>query len=204
VETLMAESRATPEREAMSASAAHRRGRRTLLLLAVVVIAPVIASYTAYYFFPRESRINYGTLLPTLPAPAIEAVGIDGAPFRLADLRGRWVLLTADAGRCDAVCQRKLYATRQARTMQGTEQQRIVRLWLVTDEIPPDQALLSQHPGLVVARVSQAAVASLPGGANAVYLIDPLGNLVLRYADDPDIKGIKRDLERLLKVSRIG
>ena len=200
----MAETSATPEHEAMSASAAHQRGRRTLLLLAAVVIAPVIASYTAYYFFPRESKTNYGTLLPTVPAAAIDGVRIDGAPFRLADLRGRWVLLTADGGRCDAVCQRKLYATRQARTMQGAEQERIVRLWLITDENPPDQALLSQHPGLVAARVSPAAVAVLPGGANAVYLIDPLGNLVLRYADDPDIKGIKGDLERLLQVSRIG
>ena len=185
-------------------SATHRRGRRTLLLLAAVVIAPVIASYTAYYFFPRESKTNYGTLLPTTPAPALDGKGADGAPFRISDLRGRWVLLIADGGRCDAVCQRKLYATRQARTMQGAEQERVVRLWLVTDETPPDAALLSQHPGLVVARVSQADVTALPGGADAIYLIDPLGNLVLRYADDPDIKGINRDLARLLKVSRIG
>jgi hypothetical protein len=200
----MAETSVTREHEATSGSAAHRRGRRTLLLLAAVVIAPVIASYTAYYFFPRESKTNYGTLLPTVPAPTIDGVRIDGAPFRLADLRGRWVLLTAGGGHCDAVCQRKLYATRQARTMQGAEQERIVRLWLITDEIPPDHALLSQHPGLVAARASQAAIAALPGGENAVYLIDPLGNLVLRYADDPDIQGINRDLVRLLKVSRIG
>ncbi len=67
----------------------------------------------------------------------------------------------------------------------------------------PD-ALLAQHPGLVTVRVPAAVAAKFPGGATSVYLLDPLGNLVLRYPDDPDIKGIARDLTRLLKASRIG
>ncbi|NDP43486.1 MAG: cytochrome C oxidase subunit I, partial [Aromatoleum sp.] len=65
-------------------------------------------------------------------------------------------------------------------------------------------ALLDDHPGLVVARAPAARVAALPGGPNAIVVIDPLGNLVLRYAENPDIKGLGRDLTRLLKASRIG
>jgi hypothetical protein len=201
---MMAEPGSTREPNAVASTALQRRGRRTLLLLAAVGIAPVVASYLAYYLFPRESKTNYGTLLATAPAPALEGLRTDGAAFRLADLHGQWVLLVADGGRCTAACQRKLYATRQARTMQGREQERIVRLWLVTDAAAPDNALLAQHAGLVVARVTPDAVMALPGGAGAVYLIDPLGNLVLRYSDDPDIKGINRDLDRLLKASRVG
>ena len=200
----MAEPGPTPQNDAQTAHATRRRGRRTLLLLAAVGIAPVVASYTVYYLFPRESKANYGTLLATAPAPALNGARADGSPFRLADLHGQWILLVADDGRCTAGCQRKLYATRQARTMQGREQERIVRLWLVTDAAAPDNALLAQHPGLVVAHVAQDAVMALPSGAGAVYLIDPLGNLVLRYSDDPDIQGINRDLDRLLKVSRVG
>ena len=200
----MAQTDAAPQDDVMLASSVRRRARRTLLWLVAIGLAPVIASYAAYYFFPREARNNYGTLLPTIPAPALDGRRVDGAPFRLADLRGRWVLLMAEGGRCDAPCQRRLYATRQARAMQGTEQERIVRLWLVIDDAPPDNAILAQHPGLIVARASQVAVGALPGGADAIYLIDPLGNLVLRYSDDPDIKGINRDLERLLRISRIG
>jgi cytochrome oxidase Cu insertion factor (SCO1/SenC/PrrC family) len=200
----MAQTNASPQNDARLASSVRQRARRTLLWLVAVGVAPVVASYAAYHFFPRESRTNYGTLLPTIPAPALAGTRVDGAPFQLADLRGRWVLLMADSGRCDAPCQRRLYATRQARTMQGTEQERIVRLWLVIDDALPDNAILVQHPGLIVARVSPVAVGALPGGADAIYLIDPLGNLVLRYSDDPDIKGINRDLERLLKISRIG
>jgi cytochrome oxidase Cu insertion factor (SCO1/SenC/PrrC family) len=179
-------------------------GRRTLLLIAAVTLAPVVASYTAYYLFPREPKANYGTLLPTAPVPPIAGTRPDGTPFRIEDLRGHWVLLTCAAGDCDAACQRKLYATRQARTMQGKEQDRVVRAWLVVGDALPAPALLEQHPGLVVARVPAAAPAALPGGAAPIYLIDPLGNLVLRYPDDSDIKGVAKDLTRLLKASGIG
>jgi hypothetical protein len=181
-----------------------RGGKRTLLLIAAVTLAPVIASYAAYYLFPRSPAVNYGTLLPTAPIEGIEGTRPDGARFRLEDLRGRWVLLALGRGDCGAPCERKLYATRQARTMQGREQERVIRAWLVEGGAAPPAALLAQHPGLVVVQVSEAVPGRFPGGADALYLLDPLGNLVLRYPDDPDIKGVAKDLTRLLKASRIG
>lgn len=181
-----------------------RRNRRTLLLIALVCIAPVIASYSAYYWFPREKQANYGELLQTRPAPGIEGVALDGRPFRISDLRGRWVLVAAAPGVCDAACVQALYATRQARTMQGREMERVVRVWLVTDDAKPAASLLAEHPDLAVARVAQGALAAWGAGADRIYLLDPLGNLVLAYPRDPDIKGAAKDLTRLLKASRIG
>ena len=178
--------------------------RRKLLLIAAICIAPVLASYAFYYLSPRGARVNYGTLLPTAPAQGLDGMRSDGAPFLLTDLNGRWVLLVNAAERCDAICERLLYASRQARTMQGKEQDRIVRVLLVAEGAAPDPALLAQQPGLVVAHVGAAARAALPGGTGALYVVDPLGNLVLRYDADPDLKGISRDLTRLLKASGIG
>jgi hypothetical protein len=178
--------------------------RRKLLLIAGICIAPVLASYAFYYLSPRGAGVNYGTLLPTRPAPALDGMRSDGAPFRLADLHGRWILLIDAGARCDALCERLLYASRQARTMQGKEQERIVRVLLVPEGETPDPGLVAQHPGLVVAQTGATARAALPGGTDAIYLIDPLGNLVLRYGADPDIKGISNDLTRLLKASGIG
>lgn len=180
------------------------RGRRTLLLIAAIVAAPIVVSYVAYNLLPRDQRMNYGTLLPTAPAPAIHGTRDDGAPFRLADLHGRWVLLFSGRGDCDSGCERKLYAIRQARTMQGKDQDRIVRVWIVAGDAAPAPALLAQHPGLVVVRMAQAMPSMLAGAADSLYLIDPLGNLVLSFPDDPDIKGIANDLARLLRASRIG
>jgi hypothetical protein len=180
----------------------RRRARRTIVLLAAIAIAPVAASYAVYYFFPRDVQANHGTLLPTAPAPALEGVRADGRPFRLADARGQWLLVVNAGERCAEACERLLYATRQARTMQGREQDRVARALIVTgaDPLPAEPAAT----GLVVARVDAAAAGRLPGGPPSIIVIDPLGNLVLRYPADPDIKGIAKDLTRLLKASRIG
>jgi hypothetical protein len=185
-------------------SAAAARARRTLLLIAATCVAPVIASYAIYYFYPRSAQVNYGTLLPTAPAPDLVGTTADGAPFRLADLRGRWVLLAGGATGCDAGCERTLYATRQAHTMQGKERDRVVRVWLDGGGTPPTPEMRSAHPGLVVARVAPDTLAALPGAHPGIWLIDPLGNLVLAYPADPDIKGLAKDLARVLRASGIG
>lgn len=184
------------------------RGGRTLLTLALVCAAPVVASYVAYYWFRPVGHVNYGELLEARPAQEIVGTRPDGEKFRLSDYRGRWLFLAADAGGCEDTCQHKLYATRQARTIQGREQERVVRIWLQATDAPTlAPHLLAQHPGLVVARVDPAQWEGLPGATGptrTIYLIDPLGNIVLRYPADPDIMGMARDLERLLRASRIG
>jgi hypothetical protein len=182
---------------------ARAKGRRTLLLLALVVIAPVVASYSAYYFFPREQRTNYGELLAT-PSPPLAGTRADGQPFELAQLRGKWVLAAGAPGACDASCAGALHATRQARTIQGREMERVQRVWLVTDDVTPDPVLLAQHPDLLVVHLPRSAAAALPAGADRIYLVDPLGNLVLAFPADPDIRKLAKDIERVLRASRIG
>jgi hypothetical protein len=182
---------------------ARARGRRTLLLLAAVVMAPVIASYSAYYLFPREQRTNYGELL-AMPAPALAGTRANGQPFDLTQLRGKWVLLVAAPGACDAACATALHATRQARTIQGREMERVQRVLLATDAASMDPALAAQHPDVLVARVTPEAAAALPRGADRIYLVDPLGNVVLAFPADPDIRKVAKDIERVLRASRIG
>ena len=191
-------------------AARRRRGRRTLVLLALVCIAPVAASYAAYYWhwLRPAAQVNYGELLGAPGAPEIVGSAADGAPMRLSALRGHWVLLMADAAACDAPCAEALYATRQARTMQGAERERVVRVLLQAADAPgPSAELLAQHPELIVIRGDPRQWDALPGpggATSAIYVVDPLGNLVLRYPSDPDIKRLAKDLERLLRASRIG
>ena len=181
-----------------------RRSRRKVLLIALVTVAPVVASYGAYYFFQRTTLANYGELLPTRLAPEIAGIAADGKPFQIASLHGKWVLAVSAPGACDAACAQALYATRQARTLQGREMGRIARVWFVTDDASPSPPLAAQHPDLSLVRVPASGLASWSAGPERIYLIDPLGNLVLAFPREPDIKGMGRDLTRLLRASRIG
>ena len=183
---------------------ADARNRRLLLLIATIAIAPVLLSYLTYYFLPRDARANYGTLLATTPLATITGKALRGEPFASADLRGRWTMLYAGSGACDAGCADALYASRQARTIQNAERERVQRVWLVPDDRLPAPRALEGHPDLLVAHVAPAAVAALPEGAGRIYLIDPLGNFVLAWPLRPDIKAMARDVARLLRASSIG
>jgi len=184
-------------------TAQRARVRRQLVMIALIGIAPVIASYAAYYWWPRDSRVNYGALLAA-PAPPIDGTTLDAHPFTLADLRGKWVMLAAAGGACDTPCSTRLYASRQARAIQNADMDRIVRVWLVTDEAAPRAEVLAEHPDLRVVRVASARADALPGRGAGLLLVDPLGNLVLDWPSNPDVKAVARDLSRLLRASSIG
>jgi hypothetical protein len=188
---------------------AVRRGRTKLLLLGLLFTAPMAAAYLLYYFGPSvRETVNYGDLIApvALPDPALAQLG--GEPFRLSQLRGKWVMLHVDSGRCAEACQRKLYAMRQVRKTQGREMQRIERVWLIDDAAPPDARIVADYEGTWFVTNGSGSVARLLPAAGSpldhIYLIDPLGNLMLRFPKDADPRRMVNDIGRLLKVSRIG
>jgi hypothetical protein len=193
-----------PDGDVHPARATSARNRRLLALIVVIGLAPVVLSYLAYYVWPREARVNYGELLTAHAIGPIMGTRLDGAHFDMAGLRGRWVVLYAAPGVCGGDCAAALYATRQSRTMQNAERERVARVWLVTDTATPGGALLAAHPDLAVARVDAHAVSALPKGGDRIYLVDPLGNFVLAWPSNPDIKAMAGDLRRLLRASSIG
>ncbi|MDB5807953.1 MAG: transrane protein [Betaproteobacteria bacterium] len=184
------------------------KNRRSLLLIGALCLAPVVGSYIAYYFAPPARHINYGELLNAPPLPDANLKLVDGSPFSLSRLRGKWVLLMTDAAQCLEPCQRKLFTIRQLRLTQGKEMDRIERVWLISDDAPLDSKLAENFPGTWFVRAGAGDVVKrLPAGRavdDYLYLIDPLGNVVLRYPRDAEPGGIIKDLSRLLKTSRIG
>lgn len=174
-------------------------GRRTLLLIAAICAAPVIAGYTLFWFWKPAGGANYGELLPPQPWQPARLVEAGGAALDPSRLRGRWLMVLAHPGECDEACRQTLWVMRQVRTAQGPEMERVERVWLVTDGAKPDASLLAAHPGL---RVLGAATTDTSPGQ--IELIDPLGNRMLRYPAQPEPKRMIKDLQRLLKYSRIG
>jgi hypothetical protein len=189
-----------------SDATAPRRSRLTLWLIVAACAAPMIASYIAYYVWQPSGHVNYGELIPPRPLPAQPLQTIAGQPFSWADLRGDWLLVIAHAADCDERCRRNLVYTRQVRLAQGAEAERIARVWLITDRLAPDERVLADQPGLIAVRMDGAALASaLPASGNVtdhIYVVDPLGNVMMRFPPDPDPRRMLKDVSRLLRHSK--
>lgn len=189
------------------------RGRWMVLLIALVCAAPVIASYLAYYVIkPTGGATNYGALIEP-QRPISEALIVKdeaGKTMPLASLRGRWLMISVDRSACDEACATKLYFMRQIRATQAGERERVVTVWLRTDAEAIPAAIEQAYPDTRKLIADPAALAAwLPAEAGThdtdhIYLVDPNGNLMMRFPKHPDPSKIKGDITKLLKWSSIG
>jgi hypothetical protein len=187
-------------------------GRWKMLAVLAVCAAPLIMSYLMYYVVKPAGRTNYGDILDPrqYPIPALASTSLDGKALGLDAYKGKWIMLQVGSGDCQEACKKQLFAMRQLRVMQGKEMERIERVWLITDAQPLDTVLMREYDGTRMLRASQEAVAKwLPveqGGKadEHMYLIDPLGNLMMRFPKDADPSKVKKDIYKLLKASAIG
>jgi len=185
----------------------QRNAKITLAALILVCTLPVIASYLAFYVWKPQDQVNYGQLIAPTPLPEATLVVPEGRPpVDRATLNGHWTLVYAGPAACGEACREALYATRQTRVAQGKEMDRVARLWLVTDAEQPNAEVLATHRELQVAHADAAWLALLPGAEHGVhvFLVDPLGNVMMRFPEQADIKLVIKDLQRLLKYSGLG
>jgi len=178
-------------------------------------------------------RVNAGELVsPARPLPALAlplwnsddavATGYTDPNF----LKGKWTFVYVGSGRCAAACQRRLYDTRQVRIALDRDMKRVQRVFIADAGCCDPQYLREQHPDILAVRASAEAAPLLallaahdgtgPGGTgpggpgrrpfaeSRVYLVDPLGNLMMSYAPDAKAKGMLEDMKRLLRLSSIG
>jgi hypothetical protein len=164
----------------------------------------VLGSIALYAFWRPAQFGNYGDLVGPLPLAEVSLRRSDGSSFRFQELHGKWVLLTVDSGDCDEHCRRKLYYMRQVRLTQGKEGDRIERVWLITGR-PAPAVLVEEYPGMLQIRLAASETLSwlpAPGAVtDHVFVVDPLGNLMMRYPREVDPSRMKKDVARLLKLS---
>ena len=181
--------------------------RAKLLLIAGCFAIPIVASYIAYYFYRAGPTGNYGDLL--LPPARITAQPFGRFPegnFTFDVFRGRWVLAMSDAGACPAACVQKLTLIRQVQLALGRNASRVARVYVVDDLTRPDPAVLQPFEGTIVA-ITPTGMHLPSGAANDrahVYLVDPNGNVMMRWPAAAEPKRMLQDLQRLLKASQIG
>lgn len=204
---------AMPTPEVDEASRRTARGRLKMLLVLLVCAAPVVASYIAYFVIRPAGRTNYSELIaPPRPLPAgLPLVDLHGRPVASETLKGQWLLVVVSGGACDAVCERQLWIQRQLREALGRDSDRVDKLWLIDDAVPPrPETLEAVRGGGAPATVLRAPEAALAGWLEAapgarleehLYIVDPMGDWMMRVPRNPDPARLKRDLEKLLHAS---
>ena len=196
-------------------AAQSRRGRVTMLVILFMCALPVIASYFTYYVIRPQGRTNYATLIdPQRPLPSLEALpaqDMDGHSVPLTTLKGQWLMIVVAPAACGKTCETNLYLQRQLREMMGAERDRIQKVWLVDSPenvAPPLAAAMVAKPPVAMYRVERAALARWlePDSGRQLedhlYIVDPLGNWMMRTPANPDPAKLKKDVERLLRASQ--
>ncbi len=186
-------------------------GRIKMLLVLLVCASPVIVSYFTYFVIRPEGRTNYGELiLPTRGMPALQLKTLDGAAVSAASLRGQWLLVVVGPSACDEACEKRLFMQRQLREMLGRERDRLDKVWLLTDNAalaPALAAAVQAAPAATVLRADAAelarwlAPAAGQGLQDHLYIVDPMGEWMMRLPVNADPSRAKRDLDRLLRAA---
>lgn len=194
-----------------------------LYLILAMCLAPVVFAILAYYVpslgLRPDGTSNYGALVDpqrTIPsAEALPLTTLEGAPFDLESLHGHWILVSADSGACPESCVEKLFILRNSHASQGKNVERLARVWFVTDDTPVSKQVLDAYKGTHMLRADPEKLADFlapglpPSSRDAalkapMWIIDPLGNLMLQFPADADPISVRDDITKLLKNSRIG
>jgi cytochrome oxidase Cu insertion factor (SCO1/SenC/PrrC family) len=213
----------TPAPAARARPARPRRG--VLLLLALVFFAPLLLAFALYYgsSWRPIGHTNHGALIqparelpPTAlpqvgPAAAATAAATGSDPLAAADvLTGKWSLVYVGRGDCDAECRNTLYFMRQTHLGLANLIPRVQRVFLVTAGCCDRDYLAREQPNLITLNAEVAAGAALLAQfpperrASTIFVVDPRGNLMMRYDAHDDPKGLREDLKKLLALSHIG
>lgn len=188
-----------------------RRSRIIVTTLVALFFGSLAVAFGLFYSgFRPLGTTNHGELIqPARPLPNATLLSADDQTLDSEFLHKKWTMAYVGAGGCDARCREALTESRQIWLALGRDSQRVQRVFFVTGECCDLQYLRTEHQGLITARLDEAVdrkfLDLFPGNQEGrIYLIDPLGNLMMSYAAGAPPKGMLEDLKKLLKLSRIG
>ena len=189
----------------------RRRNLRTIGALAALFLLPLALSFVLYFsgWRPPAQAVHGELIDPPRPLPAISLAPIEGgSPTPI--FTKHWTLAYVGDGACAESCRRALFVIRQARLLLNQDMQRAERVFLASANCCDREYLNREHPGLRTFDATAAGAAALLAAFPAdrresyIFIVDPLGNLVLRESIDADPKGLLEDLRKLLRLSHIG
>ena len=192
-----------------------RRGRLMLIGVAALFFLPLAIAWWMFLGVdrvPEDEVVAHGELIrPARPLGDFTLAGVAGHEAVTDEsLHGRWTLVYVGAAACDEVCERTLWEARQVHTRLGRDASRVQRLFVLAgaDAVDDPAFFAREHADMPLVRADRDWLAAFERDGGAVpghlYLVDPLGNLMMRYDADAPPEALLDDLKRLLRVSRIG
>lgn len=183
-----------------------RSNRIKFIALILLMLTPVVASVILHNIkFRPESTVNYGELLEVKAIHGQAHEIENNTIFREKQLHGKWSFIMIDSGHCEEYCQKKLYQMRQIRLTQNTEKDRINRIWIIDDQAMPTQEIKNEFKGTVLLTINDDQfLDQFPAASSRrdhIYLVDPMGNLMMRYPRDANPSKMANDIKLLLKLS---
>ncbi len=204
----------------------QKKNNRTVIIIFTMSIIPFcIAWYLSSSATWMGGGTNNGKLItPPITTEFNQFVGYDEFSTKnLHEIKGHWVLMNIVPNKqCNEVCQFAIFKTKQLRVMMGKDLTRSRRLVLVAAEfeqtveqlfwkeesktgktVQEDKRLLRVKllPALLD-KLNKVRSSGIPEGM--LFLMDPLGNVMMQYEPEFDPYKVKDDLRKLLKISQIG
>ncbi len=205
--------------ESESELKARAVSRRKLLALMGIYAAPLVAAWLWFAYVKNNQgagvSVNGELIQPAVPLQRFDLVDAQGVSWPLEALQKKWSMVYFSEDGCKEACETSLHNMRQVRLSTGRRMDRVQRILVTTDVQTMDGRLSQAAEGLSVVGGSVEQVLTLKQQINTaqqgmsecnncIYLVDPFGNVMMRFSPELDPAKMYKDLKHLLKVSRIG
>lgn len=203
----------------LAEESARKLSRAKLLGLMGLYAAPLIAAWLWFAYVTNNEgagvSVNGELIHPAVPLESFDLSSAVKPAWGLDDIRGKWSMVYFANAACDQSCETVLYNMRQIRLSTGRRMERVQRVLVTPAWEQMQQKLESANEGLFVVGGDNSRIGVLRSQfdqaqsemevcESCVYLVDPYGNLMMRFPPDLPPAKILKDLKHLLKISRIG
>ena len=186
-------------------------GRKILLGMAVIFVLPFTIAATLHLLNVHPSSHSYGELVnPPQPLQTVLLHDAQGKAVTPQQWLKKWTVVTVATSACTEPCQAQIHLLKQVNIALDKDAHRVQRILMmpIAASAEATAALQKQYPDLVILSGADAETikfaSQFKGTAGSVYLVDPLGNLMMRYPQNMNPKGMLTDLKKLLKNSWAG
>lgn len=187
-----------------------QRRNTTLWLLLASFLIPAIGAYGYYFFGDRPGVASNGQLItPVIDIEAFKLTDQSGELINKEALTPKWRLYYFVNSNCNELCKSDLYNMRQINIALGKNQDRVQHVIVHLENPGSDFSNLISNEYQQAIRVYSKAekisgLSEQEVKSQSIYLVDPLGNVMMKFSNDLTPKLILKDIKKLLKISRIG